>query len=72
MDNNKSRKFLANMSIEKRAILAGKVGCVSHYLYMIGQGDRMPTRDISIRIEIESHGRYKERDFYKEIKDNIE
>ena len=71
MNNNKSREYLASMSIPDREELAQTLGVNPLYIYQIGAGIRSPGRSLAIRMEMLLNGKVKELDFDNEIKADL-
>jgi DNA-binding XRE family transcriptional regulator len=68
MDKNASRKYLRSLNAEDRKKLADIIGISQEYLFMIGAGNRTPSRKIAAKLEIETKGQIKAVDFDREVK----
>lgn len=68
---NNSREFLKQLPITERIKLAKQLNVTPDFLYQIGSGFRNPSRDLAIRLEILTAGKFKEADFDEEIRANL-
>jgi DNA-binding XRE family transcriptional regulator len=68
MDNNKSREYIKALTPEQRKKIAKAIHVSHEYIYMIGIGERTPSRKLAVMLERETKKHVKSADFETEAR----
>lgn len=68
---NASREYLRRLSAKDRKALASAVGLSHEYLYMVGEGQRTPSRISARKLEVATGKKFRAVDFVTEMESMV-